>query len=85
MYEEVADKEAMFTRPRYVFKGGELVARDGTVVADVSGRTFSVAPEYDVAIEDELREHFKEWYTVSFDNYSVLAGQDLPTEIVACA
>ena len=85
VYEEVADKEAMFTRPRYVFKGGELVARDGTVVADVSGRTFSVAPEYDVAIEDELREHFKEWYTVSFDNYSVLAGQDLPTEIVACA
>ena len=36
VYEERADKEAMFARPRYVYKGGELVARDGAVVADVT-------------------------------------------------
>ena len=36
VYEECADKEAMFARPRYVYKGGELVARDGAAVADVS-------------------------------------------------
>ena len=84
VYEECADKEAMFTRPRYVYKGGELVARDGAVVADVSGRTFSVAPEYDAGIEAELREYFKEAYTVSFDNYSALSGHGVPTEIVAC-
>lgn len=84
VYEECADKEAMFARPRYVYKGGELVARDGVVVADVTGRTFSVAPEYDTGIEAELREYFKEAYTVSFDNYSVLAGHGAATEIVAC-
>jgi formylmethanofuran dehydrogenase subunit A len=84
VYEECADKEAMFARPRYVYKGGELVARDGVVVADVTGRTFSVAPEYEGGIEAELREHFKEMYTVSFDNYSVLAGHGPATEIVAC-
>ena len=84
VYEECADKEEMFTRPRYVYKGGELVARDGAVVADVSGRTFSVAPEFDAGIEAELREYFKEAYTVSFDNYSVLSGHGVPTEIVAC-
>jgi formylmethanofuran dehydrogenase subunit A len=84
VYEESADKEAMFARPRYVFKGGELVARDGAVVADRSGRVFSVAPEYDTGLEAELREHFRDWYTVSFDNYSVLAGDELATEIVAC-
>ena len=84
VYEECADKEAMFARPRYVYKGGELVARDGAAVADVSGRTFSVAPEYDAGIEAELREYFKTAYTVSFDNYSVLAGHGAPTEIVAC-
>ena len=84
VYEEVADKEAMFACPRYVFKGGELVALDGAVVTDLNGRAFSVAPEYDTDIETELRDYFKAAYTVSFDNYSVLAGDDLPTEIVAC-
>ena len=84
VYEEAADKEAMFARPRYVYKGGELVARDGAVVTDVAGRAFSVAPDYDSGIEAGLREYFKESYTVSFDNYSVLAGDELATEIVAC-
>jgi formylmethanofuran dehydrogenase subunit A len=84
VYEERADKEAMFARPRYVYKDGELVARDGAVVADVTGRSFSVAPAFDGGIETELREYFKAAYTVSFDNYSVLAGHDLSTEIVAC-
>ncbi len=84
VYEECADKEAMFSRPRYVYKGGELVARDGVVVEDVAGRTFSVAPAHDKAIEAELREYFKKAYTVSFDNYSVLSGHGVPTEIVAC-
>jgi formylmethanofuran dehydrogenase subunit A len=67
-----------------VYKGGELVARDGAVMKDVCGRAYSVAPGFDTGIEAELREHFKEMYTVSFDNYSVLAGHDLPTEKVAC-
>lgn len=84
IYEDRADKEAMFARPRYVYKGGELVARDGVVVADVRGRTFAVAPEYDTGIEAELREYFKEAYTVSFDNFSMLAGHEAPFEIVAC-
>jgi formylmethanofuran dehydrogenase subunit A len=84
VYEECADKEAMFSRPRYVYKGGELVARDGAVVADVAGRTFSVAPDYDEGVEPDIREHFKKAYTVSFDNYSALSGHGIPTEIVAC-
>jgi formylmethanofuran dehydrogenase subunit A len=84
IYEDRADKEAMFARPRYVYKGGELVARDGVVVAEVRGRTFAVAPEYDAGIEAELREYFKQAYTVSFDNFSMLADHEATFEIVAC-
>ena len=84
VYEDRADREAMFARPRYVYKGGELVARDGAVVADTRGRTFAVAPEYDRGIEAELREYFKQAYTVSFDNFSMLAGHAAPVEIIAC-
>lgn len=83
VYAESDDKDAMFRRPRYVFKGGTLVARDGEVVAGVDGRTFSVAPPYDQSIEDDLRAYFQEAYTVSYDNYSVAAG-GVETEIVAC-
>ncbi len=84
VYAEQDDKEAMFARPRYVYKGGQLVAKDGVAVAHVAGRTFSVAPAYDPAIETDLREYFKQAYTVSFDNYSVLSG-GTDTELVACS
>lgn len=83
VYREHEDKEAMFARPCYVYKGGELVARDGVAVAHVEGRTFSVAPVYDEAIEAELREYFKTAYTVSFDNYSAAAG-GVVTDVVPC-
>lgn len=83
VYAEQEDKEAMFACPRFVFKGGELVARDGVAVAHVEGRTFSVAPAYDPAIEADLREYFKHTYTVSYDNYSALSGAT-DTELVAC-
>jgi formylmethanofuran dehydrogenase subunit A len=84
VYEEQADKEAMFARPQYVYKGGELVARDGAVIKQVMGRTYSVAPDYDTAIEDDLRAHFKAAYTVSYDNYAMLSGDGARTETVAC-
>jgi formylmethanofuran dehydrogenase subunit A len=84
VYEERDDKEAMFARPRYVYKGGELVVRDGAAVQEVTGRTFSVAPAYDTALEAEIREYFNEAYTVSFDNYAALVAHGAATEIVAC-
>jgi formylmethanofuran dehydrogenase subunit A len=84
VYQEQDDKEAMFARPRYVYKGGELVARDGVVLKQVSGRTFSVAPDYDPHIEDDMRAHFKAAYTVSYDNYAMLADDASCTETVAC-
>lgn len=84
IYAEQDDKEAMFARPRYVFKDGVLVARDGVLVAEVPGRTFYVAPPYDPAIEDEIRAYFERAYTVAYENYAVLAGDVAGAEPVAC-
>jgi formylmethanofuran dehydrogenase subunit A len=84
VYAEEDDKEAMFARPRYVYKDGRLVARDGRVVAEVAGRTFCVAPPYDPAIEAEIRRYFEDAYTVSYENYSVLSGDLARAELVAC-
>jgi formylmethanofuran dehydrogenase subunit A len=71
LYEEKDDKAEMFAKPRYVFKGGELVARDGAVVADPLGRTLFVAPRFDPGVEKHIRAHFEGAYTVSFENYAM--------------
>ncbi|MDF2957930.1 MAG: Formylmethanofuran dehydrogenase subunit A [Candidatus Alkanophagales archaeon MCA70_species_1] len=61
---------------KYTIKGGEVVVKDGEVVAAPEGRTFYV----DVRYEDEevwkemlgdLERMFKEYYTVSLANYPV--------------
>jgi formylmethanofuran dehydrogenase subunit A len=84
VYAEQDDKQAMFARPRYVFKDGVLVVRDGQVVAEVPGRTFFVAPPYDPAVEADIRRHFAESYTVEYENYAMLSAQPAHPETVAC-
>ena len=71
IYADLDDKQEMFAHPRYVLKGGEVVVRDGQLVQERPGRTLYVAPPYDPGIEADLRAHFKECYTISFDNYPV--------------
>jgi formylmethanofuran dehydrogenase subunit A len=84
VYEEQDDKEAMFARPRYVYKGGELVARDGVPLAHVEGRCFSVAPSYDPDIVDSyVRPYFDDAYSVQFENYAVINGAP-ETTLVPC-
>jgi formylmethanofuran dehydrogenase subunit A len=78
------DKEEMFARPRYVLKGGEIVVRDGQIVRECQGRTLYVNPSYDPGIEADLRAHFEECYTISFDNYPV-APEYLPHgKVIPC-
>jgi len=84
VYRDLADREAMFARPAYVFKGGELVARDGKVVAELPGRTLYVAPAYDKSIEAEVDEYFKRAYTLSLASYSVLGESVRGAERVEC-
>jgi formylmethanofuran dehydrogenase subunit A len=61
--------------PRWVLKAGKVIVKDGSLVEDAYtdsiGTTFHVEPEYDKAIREPLKEHFKRYYTVSYENYPV--------------
>jgi formylmethanofuran dehydrogenase subunit A len=71
IYDDRADREEMFSMPRYVIKGGRVVVRDGELVEALAGDLLRVAAPHDPAVEDVLRERFEERYTVQFDNYPV--------------
>ncbi len=85
IYPQVEDPKEMFSHPRYVFKGGKLVAQDGRIVYDQPGRCLYVAPGYDRQIEDAIREDFQRYYTIDFENYPVQLDHYLPERVaVAC-
>ncbi len=84
IYRDLEDREAMFAHPAYVLKDGTIVVRDGQLVREQPGRTFYVAPAYDHGIESDLREHFEQTYTISFENYPVAPEYLSRGEIVAC-
>lgn len=69
VYQPDADKERMFGRPAYVFKNGELIVRDGTVVKVVWGATHTVRPEHDVGIEHTIAEYFERYRTLRLGNF----------------
>lgn len=61
----------LFSYPRYVIKGGEIVVEEGDVVAVSEGKEFIVRPAYDPRIEEFIRPLFQQVYTISFENYPV--------------
>ena len=61
----------MFSHPRYVLKGGEVVIEDGDIRATPEGREFIVKPSFDPEIESFLKPKFEDVYTMSFENYPV--------------
>lgn len=84
IYAEHNDKEVMFARPRYVLKGGEVVVIDGQIVREVKGRTLFVAPYCDPTIEAHVREHFRDNYTISFDNFPIKTDHFPHREMIHC-
>ena len=85
VYADLDDREALFAHPRWVLKDGEVVVRDGELVRGRAGRTFYVRPPYDPGIERELRAHFEETYTISFDNYPVAPDYLPRSEVIPVA
>lgn len=71
VYEDIKNKEQMFARPAYVFKGGELVARDGKIVNVTRGSTHVLRPEYDRNVERALRDYFDKYHSVKMNNFRI--------------
>jgi formylmethanofuran dehydrogenase subunit A len=71
IYDDDPDKEKMFSAPRYVIKGGELVIEDHEFRTDTEGTVIHVAPDYDPAVEQVIQPFFEEFYTIQFANYPV--------------
>lgn len=71
VYTEQSDKEAMFGKPDYVFKDGELVVKHGEVVKVVWGKTHTAKPVYDKSVEKNLKEYFEKYHTIQLDNYKI--------------
>jgi formylmethanofuran dehydrogenase subunit A len=71
IYDDLPDREEMFSVPRYVIKGGQVVVRDGELRAAPEGRLLRVDVPYDPAIEDALAPLFDAHYTVELGSYPV--------------
>lgn len=71
VYTDQADREAMFAKPDYVFKNGELVVKDGAVVKVVWGATHTAKPAFDISVEKDLKEYFDRYQTISLDNFKI--------------
>ena len=75
----------LFSYPRYVIKGGEIVVEEGDVVAVSEGREFIVRPAFDEQVEEYIRPLFEQVYTMSFENYPVEIGRLRRPELMTLA
>jgi formylmethanofuran dehydrogenase subunit A len=71
VYVDDPDRERMFRHPRRVYKAGELIVRDGRVIATPRGATHVTRAEYDPAIERKLDAYFADYMTVRRRNFMV--------------
>jgi formylmethanofuran dehydrogenase subunit A len=84
IYPEKPDHGFLFSYPRYVIKGGEIVVEEGEVRQVTDGREFIVHPAHDEQIEEYLRPLFEKVYTMSFANYPVAMDRLRHAEVHPC-
>jgi formylmethanofuran dehydrogenase subunit A len=71
IYDDRADREAMFAAPRYVIKDGRAVVEDGELRETPPGRLLRAGVDYDPGIEPTLEGLFEDHYSVQFASYPV--------------
>ena len=65
VYHDLKDRAAMFRAAHLVLKNGEMVVRDGDIVRELPGKTLSVTPSYDRAVDRRLDDYYESLYGVS--------------------
>lgn len=75
VYTEQADKEAMFAKPDYVFKDGQIVVENGVVTKVVWGATHTVKPAFDIGIEKDIKAYFDRYHTMQMRSFKISDNQ----------
>ena len=71
IYTDQPDREAMFAKPDYVFKDGQLVVKDGNIVKVTWGATHTAKPAFDMHVEKELKNYFDQYHTMQMHSIKV--------------
>jgi formylmethanofuran dehydrogenase subunit A len=87
VYDNDDDRAKMFRAAALVFKDGELVVRDGSVIHCRWGRALIVKPERDQAIDRRMRAYYEDRYGLAVEFLKVRGealGRPEPFERVSC-
>jgi len=87
VYEPDSDKAKMFREAALVFKGGQLIVRDGSLLHYPFGRALNAHPARERAIERRMRDYYEERYGLSPDFMTVAdaaIGRPDPFETIPC-
>ena len=84
IYSPHENKEVMFEMPRYVIKSGEILIDECELKQQTFGKTFNVAPAYDVEVEADIADWFEQYYSVQFRNYPISDDYLHDSELVDC-
>jgi formylmethanofuran dehydrogenase subunit A len=71
IYAEQPNKEAMFSSPRYVIKGGEVVVHEGHLRQAVEGKTFACTTSLEASGDRLLREWFAEKGSYAYEQFGI--------------
>ncbi|MEM7542406.1 MAG: formylmethanofuran dehydrogenase subunit A [Pseudomonadota bacterium] len=71
VYNDHANRERMFAKPRLVFKEGELIVENGKVCQTVWGTTHMSDASYDNAISKDLDAYFDRYMTMKKEHFAV--------------
>lgn len=63
--------EKMFEKPAYVYKGGQLVVRNGKIISSCTGATHVVRSDYNRSIKKTVDDFYKRYMTVNKDRIRV--------------
>ena len=67
--------EAMFSVPRWVLKGGQIVVDDYEIRDAIKGRTLSQAPRYDTSRNGQIESWFDDHYSLKAKHYGIQADE----------